>query len=102
LRQPLWAPPAFGTAIVTGVASALISAYEIGDCLQYRTKRGECHAVIEQNALPLVTGIAAILGPLGGLFTYNHKLDTPGQPRDKLGRYAPKQKPRPGDEPQGS
>jgi hypothetical protein len=91
VQQPLWAPPALGAAVVTGVAAALISGYEIVDCLQYRSGRGECSAVIQENALPLVAGIAAVIGPLGGLFTYNHQLESPvaGRRRDARGRFLP-------------
>lgn len=74
MRQPTWAAPTFGGAIVAGVAAALISGYKIGDCIRFQSKPGECSEVIEANALPLVAGIAAIAGPLAGFMTLNPSL----------------------------
>jgi hypothetical protein len=76
MRQPTWAAPTFGGAIVAGVAAALISGYKMADCLRFQSKPGECSEVIEGNALPLVAGIAAIAGPLAGFFTLNPDLDS--------------------------
>jgi hypothetical protein len=64
----------FGGAIVAGVATAVISAYEITDCLRFQTRQGQCSGAIQQNALPLVAGLAAVLGPIGGFFTLNTAL----------------------------
>jgi DNA-binding NarL/FixJ family response regulator len=76
MKQPAWAPPVFGGAMVAGVAAAVISAYEIADCLRFQTKQGQCSGIIQQNALPLVAGLAAVAGPIGGFFTLNSALDT--------------------------
>lgn len=76
VKQPAWAPPAFGGAIVTGVAAALISGFEIADCLYYKTQQGQCNEVIQRNALPLVAGIAGIIGPLAGFMTLNPQLES--------------------------
>jgi hypothetical protein len=77
VKQPAWAPPAFGGAIVTGVAAALISGYEIADCLYYKTEQGQCNELIQRNTLPLVAGIAGIVGPLAGFMTLNPQLESP-------------------------
>lgn len=74
MRQPMLAPAAFGGSIVAGVAAMLVSGYRIVDCFQYRSERGACDEVIEDNTLPLVAGVAAIAGSFGGLWTYNPAL----------------------------
>lgn len=74
MRQPMLAPAAFGGSVVAGVAAMLVSGYRIVDCFQYRTERGACDQVIEDNTLPLVAGVAAIAGSFGGLWTYNPAL----------------------------
>jgi hypothetical protein len=68
------APAAFGGSVVAGVAAMLVSGYRIVDCIQFRSERGACDDVIEQNTLPLVAGVAAIAGSFGGLWTYNPSL----------------------------
>jgi AraC-like DNA-binding protein len=75
------APAAFGGSVVAGVAAMLVSGYRIVDCFQYRTERGACDQVIEQNVLPLVAGVAAIAGSFGGFFTYNEQLESPAARR---------------------
>jgi hypothetical protein len=96
VKQPIWAPAAFGGSIVTGIAAALISGYEIVDCLQYRTKQGECSDVISRNAVPLVAGFAAIAGPLAGFFTYNATLESPRTGlRRQWDEYEPEPEPEP-------
>jgi DNA-binding NarL/FixJ family response regulator len=77
MRQPTWAAPAFGGAVVAGIAAALISGYKIADCLRFQSKPGECSEVLETNALPLVAGIAAIAGPVAGFMTLNPDLESP-------------------------
>ena len=77
MKQPMLAPAAFGGSVVAGVAAMLVSGYRIADCLQYRSAPGACDRAIDQNALPLVTGVAAIVGSFGGFFTYNRQLESP-------------------------
>jgi hypothetical protein len=84
----------FGGAIVAGVATAVISAYEITDCLRFQTRQGQCSGTIQQNALPLVAGLAAVLGPIGGFFTLNTALGRqPGE--STLARSEPGIEPEP-------
>jgi hypothetical protein len=71
------APAAFGGSVVAGVAAMLVSGYRIVDCFQYRTERGACDQVIEDNTLAVVAGAAAIAGSFGGFFTYNEQLESP-------------------------
>jgi hypothetical protein len=78
----------FGGAIVAGVAAAVISAYEITDCLRFQTRQGQCSGAIQQNALPLVAGLAAVLGPIGGFFTLNTALDA-GRIRQRIDEILP-------------
>lgn len=77
MKQPAWAPPVFGGAMLAGVAAAVISGYEITDCLRFQSRQGQCSDIIQSNALPLVAGLAAVLGPLGGYFTLNASLESP-------------------------
>ena len=88
MNTPAWAPPMFGGAIVAGVATAVISAYEITDCLRFQTRQGQCSGTIQQNALPLVAGLAAVLGPIGGYFTLNTALDA-GRIRQRIDEILP-------------
>ncbi len=83
IKQPVLAPAAFGGSVIAGVAAMLVSGYRIADCLQYRSGPGACDTTIDQNALPLVAGVAAIAGSFGGFFTYNRRLESPScQRRD--------------------
>ena len=75
------APAAFGGSVIAGVAAMLVSGYRIADCLQYRSGPGACDSTIDQNALPLVAGMAAIAGSFGGFFTYNRQLESPSSRR---------------------
>jgi hypothetical protein len=77
VKQPLWAPPAVGSAVVTGLCALIVGAYRITDCLRYERGRGACDTVVAENVFLALTGGAALWGPLGGLFTYNRKLERP-------------------------
>jgi hypothetical protein len=81
MQQPMLAPAAFGGSVIAGVAAMLVSGYRIADCLQYRSGPGACDSTIDQNALPLVAGVAAIAGSFGGFFTYNRQLESPSSRR---------------------
>jgi hypothetical protein len=81
MQQPMLAPAAFGGSVIAGVAAMLVSGYRIADCLQYRSGPGACDSTIDQNALPLVAGMAAIAGSFGGFFTYNRQLESPSSRR---------------------
>ncbi len=78
MKQPAIAPVAAGGAIIAGVASMFIGGYKIADCLQFRSEYGFCNDVVENNAMSLVAGGAAVAGSVGGLFTYNRRLERPG------------------------
>lgn len=77
MKQPLLAPVATGGAILTGISAMLIGGYRIADCLRYNYGYGVCDEVVEENTLSLVAGGAAIAGSIGGLFTYNRRLERP-------------------------
>ena len=86
MKQPLLAPLTMGGSIVTGVAAMIVGGYKIADCLRYQAGPGVCNEVVEANALVVVGGVAAIAGPVGGLFTYNEKLEAPGSSRRRRRR----------------
>jgi hypothetical protein len=86
MRQPVVAPIAAGGGVVGGVAAVLVSGYFLVDCFRYESGRGACDDAVRQHTLPLVAGAAAIAGTLGGLFTYNRRLDRP----DRQGESEPK------------
>jgi hypothetical protein len=81
MKQPLIAPATMGASIVAGVAAILVGGYKIADCLRYQAGPGACDQAVETNAVTIVGGIAAVAGPIGGLFTYNEKLEAPGSSR---------------------
>jgi hypothetical protein len=81
MKQPLIAPATMGASIVAGVAAMLVGGYKIADCLRYQAGPSACDQVVEANAVTIVGGIAAVAGPLGGLFTYNEGLEPPGRRR---------------------
>jgi hypothetical protein len=86
MKQPLLAPLTMGGSIVTGIAAMVVGGYKIADCLRYQAGPGVCNEVVEANALAVVGGVAAIAGPVGGLFTYNEKLEAPGGGRRRRRR----------------
>ena len=86
MKQPLLAPLTMGGSIVTGVAAMVVGGYKIADCLRYQAGPGVCNEVVEANALVVVGGVAAIAGPVCGLFTYNEKLEAPGNGRRRRRR----------------
>jgi hypothetical protein len=86
MKQPWIAPATMGGSIVTGVAAMVVGGYKIADCLRYQAGPGVCDQVVEANALAVVGGVAAIAGPIGGLFTYNEKLEAPGGGRRRRRR----------------
>lgn len=75
MKSSWYAPVAAGGGLVTGLAAAMVSGYHIVDCLQFRTQKGECNEVVEQHTLTFVSGVAAVVGTIGGLFTYNRQLE---------------------------
>lgn len=95
MRQPMLAPAAFGGSVVAGVAAALVSGYRIVDCFQYRSGPGACDEVIEDNTLPLVAGVAAILGSFGGFYTFNEQLESPAARRRRSDDPDPEPEPEP-------
>lgn len=74
ITQPLLAPLAAGGGIVAGVSAALVGLYQVGDCLAYKTQRGECDAVISSAVPAIVAGVGSVAGAVGGLWTYNPRL----------------------------
>lgn len=95
------APIALGGGIAGGIAAMLIGGYKITDCLIYRSTYGVCDEVIEDNTLAVVTGVGAIVGSVGGLFTYNKKLERPeASPVASSGALSPPPPPTPEDEPE--
>ena len=74
ITQPLLAPLAAGGGVFAGVSAALIGVYQIGDCLAYKTQRGECDAVIQSAVPAIVAGVGSVAGAVGGLWTYNPRL----------------------------
>lgn len=79
MRQPIAAPIAAGGGVVGGLAAMLLSGYFLVDCFRYESGRGACDDAVREHTLPLVAGAAAIAGTIGGLFTYNRRLDRPGR-----------------------
>lgn len=69
--------------MVGGMAAMLVSGYFLVDCFRHESGRGACDDVVQQHTLPLVAGASAIIGTLGGLFTYNRRLDRPEDPQVK-------------------
>ena len=76
-RQPPWAPVAASGGIVAGISAGLIGAYLIGDCIAFKTKRGECDSIIVAGVPAVVAGIGSICGAVGGFWMYNRKLARP-------------------------
>lgn len=74
ITQPLLAPLAAGGGIVAGVSAALVGLYQVGDCLAYKTQRGECDGVISSAVPAIVAGVGSVAGAVGGLWTYNPRL----------------------------
>jgi hypothetical protein len=77
MKQPVFAPVLAGGGVVGGLAAIFVSGYALVDCFRYERGRGACTQVVEEHVLPLVTGIAAVSGTVGGLFTYNRRLERP-------------------------
>jgi hypothetical protein len=80
MKQPVFAPVLAGGGVVGGMAGIFVSGYALVDCFRYERGRGACTQVVEEHVLPLVTGIAAVSGTVGGLFTYNRRLERPEAP----------------------
>lgn len=85
--QPLLAPVAAGGGIVAGVSAALVGLYQVGDCLAYKVRQGQCDAVVTTAVPAIVAGVGSIVGAAGGLYTYNPSLRATGRRRDSKGRY---------------
>lgn len=85
--QPLLAPVAAGGGIVAGISAALIGTYQVGDCLAYKVRQGQCDAVVTTAVPAIVAGVGSIVGAVGGLWTFNPSLRAQGRKRDKQGRY---------------
>jgi hypothetical protein len=62
---------------MAGVVGALIGAYNIDDCLRYRSGPGQCDQKIQDNVPLLVVSLAAVVGPIAGYFTLNTALRRP-------------------------
>lgn len=96
MRQPRLAPAALGGSLFVGIAAMVVGIWAVADCARYQSKPGECNAVVEANALPIVTGLAAILAGWGGFYSVNPALDRPepGRPaRDpSTGRFMPRKR----------
>lgn len=87
--QPLLAPIAAGGGIVAGISAALVGLYQVGDCLAYKTAKGQCDAVVTTAVPAIVAGVGSLVGAAGGLWTYNPALRTTNRKRDSKGRYIP-------------
>lgn len=88
-NQPLMAPLAAGGGIVAGISAGLIGLYQLGDCLAYKTKRGECDQIVAVAVPAIVAGAGSIAGAMGGLWTLNPRLRSTGQRKDDRGRFTP-------------
>lgn len=86
-NQPLMAPLAAGGGIVAGISAGLIGLYQLGDCLAYKTKRGECDQIVAVAVPAIVAGAGSIAGAMGGLWTLNPRLRSTGQRKDDRGRF---------------
>lgn len=88
--QPLMAPAMLGGGVVAGISAGLIGLYQLGDCLAYKTKRGECDQIVAVAVPAIVAGAGSIAGAMGGLWTLNPRLRSTGQRKDDRGRFMPK------------
>jgi hypothetical protein len=88
-NQPLMAPLAAGGGIVAGISAGLIGLYQLGDCLAYKTARGQCDQIVAVAVPAIVAGVGSIAGAMGGLWTLNPRLRSTGQRRDDRGRFTP-------------
>ena len=90
-RQPLMAPLAAGGGIVAGISAGLVGLYQLGDCLAYKTAKGQCDQIVAVAVPAIVAGAGSIAGALGGLWTLNPALRSgaPAGPRkrDEHGRF---------------
>lgn len=84
--QPLMAPAMLGGGVVAGISAGLIGLYQLGDCLAYKTKRGECDQIVAVAVPAFVAGVGSIAGSFGGLWTLNPRLRG-GVRRDEKGRF---------------
>ena len=75
--------------MLVGIAAMIVGIWHVADCARYQTRQGQCNAVIEANALPVVTGMAAILAGWGGFNTVNPALSRSSTRRrdPKTGRF---------------
>lgn len=90
MRQPTLAPAALGGSVLVGIAAMIVGIWHVADCARYQARQGQCNEVIEANALPVVTGLAAILAGWGGFNTVNPALRYSGRRRDpRTGRFLP-------------
>lgn len=87
MRQPALAPAALGGSVLTGAAAFLIGAWHIGDCVAYQTRQGQCTPVIEDQALPMLAGAAAVLAGWGGFNTVNPALSRSARRDPRTGRF---------------
>lgn len=74
MTQPTAAPVVLTVGVTTGLAAMLVSGYRITDCLSFRSGPGQCDSIVQENALALVTGGAALASAWGGFNTLNRKL----------------------------
>jgi hypothetical protein len=87
-NQPLMAPAMMGGGIVAGISAGLIGIYQLGDCLAYKTKRGECDQIAMVAIPAFVAGVGSIAGAMGGLWTFNPRLRSGSTARrDERGRF---------------
>lgn len=86
--QPLLAPVAAGGGIVAGLSAALVGLYQLGDCLAYKTQRGECDQTASTAIPAMVAGAGALAGAIGGLWTFNPALRSGTRRRDPRGRFS--------------
>lgn len=87
--QPLMAPAMLGGGVVAGISAGLIGLYQLGDCLAYKTRRGECDQIVAVAVPAFVAGVGSIAGAMGGLWTLNPRLRG-GVPRNEKGRFTSK------------
>lgn len=88
-NQPLMAPAMMGGGIVAGISAGLIGLYQWGDCMAYKTKRGECDQIAAVAIPAAVAGVSTICSAWGGIWTLNPRLRSSNRRRDEHGRFLP-------------
>jgi len=79
MKQPVGAPVVLAAGMVGGITAIIVGSYTIGDCIRYQSQKGECAAEVAEGGKVLAGGLGIVLTGIAGLFTYNRKLERPGE-----------------------